>query len=55
MELNLKIYIFFSNFNENNIKQVFTFPYMPKSHGAIEATHKQVQGFVYDSFYTTKN
>lgn len=25
MELNLKIYIFFSNFNENNIKQVFTF------------------------------
>ena len=46
--------LFSSFYNENNIKQIFSYPYTPKSHGAVEAAHKQLQRFVYDSFYTTK-
>ena len=42
----------FDNFcKENGILHVFSKPYTPKSHGAVEAAHKQIKNHVLTEFY----
>ena len=48
-EFKNKIFINFCK--ENGIEQVFSKSYTPKSHGAIEASHKQIKNYVLTEFY----
>ena len=47
---------FFREFCElNDIKQIFSTPYNPQSHGAIEACHKEVQRIINSIYYCKTN
>ena len=47
--------LLFNNFcAENEIVHKFSKPYTPKSHGAIEAAHKQIKQHLLEEFYNNK-
>ena len=52
MVLALSCKLWHDNFcKENRILHVFSKPYTPKSHGAVEAAHKQIKNHVLTEFY----